>query len=148
MIKIGEAPMENPTQQEHAQIVKEEMIREMDMGLDHIQVCLGRMYGMSEQQRREQLEAIRLVSAEIARELDIVLTSRPVGNGLRVPLAGIPYHALDSYLARLIIPLAGMAIVEQLCAEGCRVTFSSTVLPSALRFSTKAVIPSHGSREV
>ncbi|MDD1777305.1 MAG: hypothetical protein LUQ65_03980 [Candidatus Helarchaeota archaeon] len=37
--------MDNFTQQEHAQIVKEEMVREMDMGLDHIQVTLGRMYG-------------------------------------------------------------------------------------------------------
>ncbi len=41
--------------------------------------------------------------AEIAsRELDIVLTSRPIGKGLRAPLAGIPYHAIESYLARLI----------------------------------------------
>ena len=38
----------------------------------------------------------------VARELDIVLTSRPVGKGMRVPLAGIPHHALDSYLARLV----------------------------------------------
>jgi hypothetical protein len=45
MIKTGEPPMENFTQQEHAQIVKEEMVREMDKGLDHIQVSLGRMYG-------------------------------------------------------------------------------------------------------
>ena len=29
-----------------------------------------------------------------ARELDIVLTSRPIGKGLRAPLAGIPYHAV------------------------------------------------------
>ena len=41
--------------------------------------------------------------AEItARELDIVLTSRPVGKGVRAPLAGIPYHAVENYLARLI----------------------------------------------
>ena len=41
--------------------------------------------------------------AEItARELDIVLTSRPIGKGLRAPLAGIPYHAVENYLARLI----------------------------------------------
>ena len=29
----------------------------------------------------------------ISRELDIVLTSRPIGKGVRAPLAGIPYHA-------------------------------------------------------
>ena len=37
----------------------------------------------------------------ISRELDIVLTSRPVGNGVRVPLAGIPYHAVDNYLVQI-----------------------------------------------
>ncbi|HCK67164.1 MAG TPA: hypothetical protein DHW49_12950, partial [Anaerolineae bacterium] len=41
--------------------------------------------------------------AEItARDLDIVLTSKPIGKGVRVPLAGIPYHAVENYLARLI----------------------------------------------
>ncbi|MCL4733267.1 DNA mismatch repair protein MutS, partial [Patescibacteria group bacterium] len=52
--------------------------------------------------------------AEItARELDIVLTSRPVGGGVRVPLAGIPYHAVENYLARLIEKGYHVAICEQ-----------------------------------
>ena len=34
----------------------------------------------------------------IARELEIALTSREIGRGRRIPLAGIPYHALESYL--------------------------------------------------
>ena len=38
----------------------------------------------------------------ISRELEIALTSREMGKGQRIPLAGIPYHSLDSYLARLI----------------------------------------------
>jgi DNA mismatch repair protein MutS len=50
----------------------------------------------------------------ISRELDIVLTSRPVGNGQRVPLAGIPYHAVDNYLARLIEKGYHVAIAEQM----------------------------------
>ena len=37
-----------------------------------------------------------------SRELDIVLTSREMGKGQKIPLAGIPYHAVDNYLARLI----------------------------------------------
>jgi len=37
-----------------------------------------------------------------SRELDIVLTSRNVAKGDRIPMAGIPHHAVDSYLARLI----------------------------------------------
>jgi DNA mismatch repair protein MutS len=53
--------------------------------------------------------------AEItSRELDIVLTSRPIGNGVRVPLAGIPYHAVDNYLARLVEKGYHIAICEQM----------------------------------
>src|SRR5574339_594176 len=53
--------------------------------------------------------------AEItARELDIVLTSRPVGGGVRVPLAGIPYHAVENYLSRLIEKGYHVAICEQM----------------------------------
>ena len=32
-----------------------------------------------------------------SRELDIVLTSREMGKGHKVPMAGIPYHAMDNY---------------------------------------------------
>ncbi|MCA9445085.1 MAG: hypothetical protein KC964_30130, partial [Candidatus Omnitrophica bacterium] len=33
--------------------------------------------------------------------LDVTLTSKPVGDGKKVPLAGIPYHALNNYLFKL-----------------------------------------------
>ena len=49
----------------------------------------------------------------ISRELEIALTSREFGRGQRVPLAGIPYHALESYLARLIKKGYKVAICEQ-----------------------------------
>ncbi len=49
-----------------------------------------------------------------ARELDITLTSKPMGKNLRVPLAGIPYHALDGYLARLIAKGYKVAVCEQM----------------------------------
>ncbi len=49
----------------------------------------------------------------VSRELEIVLTSRPVAKGVRVPLAGIPHHALDSYLAKLIGKGYKVAICEQ-----------------------------------
>jgi DNA mismatch repair protein MutS len=54
----------------------------------------------------------------VARELDIVLTSRPVGKNERVPLAGIPHHALDSYLAKLIGKGYKVAICEQMEEPG------------------------------
>ncbi len=49
----------------------------------------------------------------VSRELDIVLTSRPVGGGVRVPLAGIPYHAAENYLVRLIEKGIKVAVAEQ-----------------------------------
>ncbi|MBN2149245.1 MAG: DNA mismatch repair protein MutS [Anaerolineales bacterium] len=52
--------------------------------------------------------------AEVAsRELDIVLTSRNVAKGARVPMAGIPHHAVENYLSRLIERGFHVAICEQ-----------------------------------
>jgi DNA mismatch repair protein MutS len=52
--------------------------------------------------------------AEVAaRELDIVLTSRNVAKGTRIPMAGIPHHAVENYLARLIERGFHVAICEQ-----------------------------------
>jgi DNA mismatch repair protein MutS len=53
-----------------------------------------------------------------SRELDVVLTSREMGKGQRVPMAGIPHHALDNYLARLINRGHKVAICEQLTPPG------------------------------
>ncbi len=49
----------------------------------------------------------------LSRELEIALTSREMGRGQRIPLAGIPYHALEGYLARLIKKGYKVAICEQ-----------------------------------
>ena len=49
----------------------------------------------------------------LARELEIALTSREMGKGERIPLAGFPYHALEGYLARLVANGYRVAICEQ-----------------------------------
>lgn len=52
--------------------------------------------------------------AEVAaQELDLVLTSRPVSKSDRVPMAGVPYHALEGYVARLIEKGHHVAVCEQ-----------------------------------
>ncbi len=67
--------------------------------------------------------------AEIAsRELDIVLTSRPIGKGLRAPLAGIPYHAIENYLARLIEKGYHVAICEQIGDQPAKGIFPRKVV--------------------
>jgi len=53
-----------------------------------------------------------------SRELEIVLTSRGMGKGHKVPMAGIPYHALDNYLAKLIGRGYKVAICEQVTRPG------------------------------
>jgi len=50
----------------------------------------------------------------VAREVEITLTSREMGKGQRFPMAGIPHHALDSYLAKLLNKGHKVAICEQI----------------------------------
>ncbi len=53
--------------------------------------------------------------AEVAaRELDLVLTSRPVSKKERIPMAGVPHHAVESYIARLIEKGYHVAVCEQI----------------------------------
>ena len=55
-----------------------------------------------------------LEDAETASEvLEIVLTSREAGQGKRIPMCGIPYHAATSYIARLIEKGFKVAVCEQ-----------------------------------
>jgi DNA mismatch repair protein MutS len=48
-----------------------------------------------------------------AKLLDITLTQRGQSAGDPIPMAGVPYHAVDSYLARLIKLGESVAICEQ-----------------------------------
>ncbi len=49
----------------------------------------------------------------VSRELNISLTSKPMGKNLRVPLAGIPHYVLEKHLATLISKGHRVAICEQ-----------------------------------
>lgn len=48
-----------------------------------------------------------------AKLLDISLTHRGQSNGEPIPMAGVPYHSVDSYLAKLIAKGQSIAICEQ-----------------------------------
>jgi DNA mismatch repair protein MutS len=48
-----------------------------------------------------------------ARVLDITLTSRGEHDGAPIPMAGVPYHAAEGYLARLIKAGCRVAVCEQ-----------------------------------
>lgn len=49
-----------------------------------------------------------------ARLLDITLTTRGKSAGEPIPMAGVPFHAVDSYLARLVRMGESIAICEQI----------------------------------
>jgi DNA mismatch repair protein MutS len=49
-----------------------------------------------------------------SKVLDITLTGRDRGKDGRIPMAGIPYHAVDSYLPRLVKAGYKVAICEQI----------------------------------
>lgn len=49
-----------------------------------------------------------------ARVLDITLTSRSKGRDGRIPMAGVPFHAVDPYVAKLVKAGYSVAICEQL----------------------------------
>lgn len=51
---------------------------------------------------------------QAARLLDITLTQRGQSGGQPIPMAGIPYHAAEGYLARLVRAGLSVAICEQL----------------------------------
>ncbi len=55
-----------------------------------------------------------------AKVLNITLTSKAGGKDGRIPMAGIPYHAVDSYLAKLIKAGYKVAICEQLSPPNTR----------------------------
>ncbi len=54
----------------------------------------------------------------VSRELEITLTGRDCGLESRAPMCGVPYHAVDTYLSRLINKGYKVAICEQLTNPG------------------------------
>src|SRR5215203_5039083 len=59
----------------------------------------------------ETFENDAVIAASV---LDIVLTGREMGKGHRVPMAGIPYHAAEGYIGRLIAAGHKVAVCEQI----------------------------------
>ncbi len=51
---------------------------------------------------------------EISRELELTLTGKDCGLEERAPMCGIPYHAAENYIARLVSKGYKVAICEQL----------------------------------
>ena len=49
-----------------------------------------------------------------SRELELTLTGKDCGQAERAPMCGIPYHAAETYIARLIEKGYKVAICEQL----------------------------------
>lgn len=78
----------------------------------------------------------------VSRELELTLTGKECGLEQRAPMCGVPYHSVDSYLAKLINKNYKVAICEQLedpsLAKGLvdrdvvRIITPGTVIESAM----------------
>lgn len=55
---------------------------------------------------------------KIAKLLDLTLTRRGTNNGEPIPMAGVPFHAVDNYIARLIKLGESCVICEQIGTPG------------------------------
>src|SRR5512136_196246 len=53
-------------------------------------------------------------AVRVAKLLDITLTQRGASNGQPIKMAGVPYHAAEQYLARLVKMGESVAICEQI----------------------------------
>ena len=82
-----------------------------------------------------------------SRELELVLTGRDCGQEERAPMCGVPFHSVDSYIARLIAKGYKVAICEQMedpaTAKGVvkrdviRIVTPGTVIESNMLDETK-----------
>jgi len=64
----------------------------------------------------------------VHRELELTLTSRPVAKGERVPMAGVPHHAAENYIGRLIAKGYRVAICEQVGTQAVKGLFPREVV--------------------
>jgi DNA mismatch repair protein MutS len=76
-----------------------------------------------------------------ARLLELVLTSREVGKGRRIAMCGVPVHAVESYIARLIDAGSKVAICEQM--EDARFT-KGLVRREVIRVITPGTVVEEG----
>lgn len=53
-------------------------------------------------------------AVEVSKYLDLTLTGRDCGLGEKAPMCGVPYHAVDSYITRLIKLGKKVAVCDQL----------------------------------
>lgn len=84
----------------------------------------------------------------VSRELEIVLTSRSKSGDSRIPLAGVPYHSAEGYIAKLVGKGYRVAVCEQVedpkTARGvvrreiARIVTPGTVIDSAMVPSSSA----------
>ena len=87
-----------------------------------------------------------------SRELELTLTGRDCGLPERAPMCGVPWHSVDSYIARLISRGYKVAIAEQtedpaktkalVKRDIVRVITPGTFTPSCRRFTSAWVVES------
>ncbi len=73
--------------------------------------------------------------------LQITLTGREMGRGVRVPMAGVPAHAVQTYLARLVALGRSVALCEQISDSDAAVNRARLPRAMMTREVTRVVTP-------
>ncbi|MFT5710116.1 MAG: DNA mismatch repair protein MutS [Halioglobus sp.] len=94
--------MSNAKDQQHTPMMQQFMRIKADHPHDLLFYRMGDFYEMFHDDAKKASEI-----------LDITLTARGKTNGEPIPMCGIPYHAADGYLARLVKAGVSVAICEQ-----------------------------------
>ncbi len=94
--------MSNTKDQQHTPMMQQFMRIKADHPHDLLFYRMGDFYEMFHEDAKKAAEV-----------LDITLTARGKANGNPIPMCGIPYHAADGYLARLVKAGISVAIAEQ-----------------------------------
>ena len=102
-------------------------VSEAQLAADAASTPLMRQYHAIKQQVPNALLMFRLGdfyelfyedAVTAARELEITLTSRNKEKGQAIPMCGVPYHAAEGYLSRLIQKGYRVAVCDQMEAPG------------------------------
>jgi hypothetical protein len=78
-----------------------------------------------------------------SRELQITLTSRNRERGEPVPMCGVPYHAAEGYIARLLRAGYKIAAINPTCSLMMRKEYPNLLAGAEVKEFAAAVVDSH-----
>lgn len=101
---------------------KREEFRDQDLDFETLTPLFKQYFGLKRQHPNSLMlmrvgdfyEAYGEDAATVARDAEIVLTAKEAGGGRKVPMSGVPFFSLDTYLRLLVSMGNRVALAEQM----------------------------------